>query len=131
VFSPVQAVLDNELGAMIRRFIRTPDISDAALTWDEMSSSRGGGHFLDSDHTVKACRDQLIPGVFQRQGRDDYEASGRRGAFEAARDRALAAIAAAPQGGVLNADQNREIAVLAAKADEHIVRVYQGAVQTI
>jgi trimethylamine---corrinoid protein Co-methyltransferase len=131
VFSPVQAVLDNEIGAMIRRFIRTPDISDEALNWGEMSSIRVGGHFLDSDHTVKGCRDQLIPGVFQRQGRDDYEASGRRGAFEAARDRALAAIDAAPEGGVLNADQNREIAALAAKADEHIVRVYQGAVQTI
>jgi hypothetical protein len=80
---------------------------------------------------VKECRDQLIPTVFQRDDRDDYEASGRRGAFEAARDRALAAIESAPPGGVLSADQNREIAALAAKADEHIVRVYQGAVQTI
>ena len=60
VFSPVQAVLDNEIGAMIRRFIRTPEITDASLNWGEMSSIRVGGHFLDSDHTVKECRDQLI-----------------------------------------------------------------------
>ena len=131
VFSPVQAVLDNEIGAMIRRFIRSPEITDASLNWDEVSAIRVGGHFLDSDHTVKECRDQLIPSVFQRDGRDDYEASGRRGAFEAARDRALAAIDAAPPEGVLSIDQNREIADLAAKADTHIVRVYQGAVQTI
>ena len=131
VFSPVQAVLDNEIGAMMRRFIRTPEITAETLNWDEISSIRVGGHFLDSDHTVKGCRDQLIPGVFQRQGRDDYEAADRRGAFEVARDRALAAIAAAPQEGVLSPEQNREIAALAAKADEHIVRVYQGAVQTI
>ena len=131
VFSPVQAVLDNEIGAMMRRFIRTPEITGETLNWDEMSSIRVGGHFLDSDHTVKGCRDQLIPRVFQRQGRDDYEASDRRGAFEVARDRTLAAIAAAPQEGVLSPEQNREIAALAAKADEHIVRVYQGAVQTI
>lgn len=131
VFSPVQAVLDNEIGAMTRRFIRTPRIDAETLNWDEMSSIRVGGHFLDSDHTVKSCRDQLIPGVFLRQGRDDYEADGRRGAFEQARDRALAAIAAAPEQGVLSEERNREIAALAARADEHIVRVYQGAVQVI
>jgi len=131
VFSPVQAVLDNEIGAMMRRFIRTPRIGADDLNWDEMAAVAVGGHFLDSDHTVKSCRDQLMPGVFMRQGRDDYEASGRRGAFEVARDRALAAIAAAPEAGVLCPDQNHEIAALAAKADEHIVRVYQGAVETI
>lgn len=73
----------------------------------------------------------MIPSVFQREGRDDYEASGRRAAFDVARDRALAAIAAAPEEGVLSEDQNREIAALAARADDHIVKVYQGAVQTI
>ncbi len=131
VFSPVQAVLDNEIGAMIRRFIRTPEINADTLNWDEISSVAAGGHFLDSGHTVKGCRDQLIPAVFRRDGRDDYEASGRRGAFEAARERALAAIAAAPPEGVLSQEQNREIAALTARADEHIVRVYQGAVQVI
>ena len=131
VFSPVQAVLDNEIGAMIRRFVRPPETTPESLNWDEISSVALGGHFLDSDHTVKQCRDQLIPSVFQRVGRDEYEAAGRRGAFEAARDRALAAIAAAPPEGVLSAEQNREIADLAARADTHIVEVYQGAVQTI
>jgi trimethylamine:corrinoid methyltransferase-like protein len=131
VFSPVQAVLDNEIGAMIRRFIRTPEISEDSLNWDEMCKIRVGGHFLDSDHTVAGCRDQFIPRVFQRMGRDDYEASGRRGAFDEARDQALAAIAAAPEQGVLSADQTSEIAALAKAADKHIVEVYQGRVDTI
>jgi trimethylamine---corrinoid protein Co-methyltransferase len=131
VFSPVQAVLDNEIGAMVRRFIRTPRVDDSALNWDGISSVAAGGHFLDSNHTVAACRDQLLPQVFLRQGRDDYEASERRGAFETARDKALAAIRSAPEGGVLDALQTREIAQLAARADRHIVEVYQGAVQVI
>ncbi len=75
--------------------------------------------------------DQLSPGVFLRQGRDDYEKSGRRSAFDTARDAALAAIAAAPEEGVLNEAQLREIAVLAAHADEHIVAAYAGAVEVI
>jgi trimethylamine:corrinoid methyltransferase-like protein len=89
-----------------------------------------GGHFLDSDHTVSACRDQLIPRVFQRMGRDDYEASGRRTALDAAREAALSAIEAAPPSH-LSEDQAREIAALTRAADRHIVEVYQGAVETI
>ncbi len=131
VFSPVQAVLDNEIGAMMRRFLRSPRIDAASLNWDEMSSVAAGGHFLDSMHTVAACRDQMIPTIFQRQNRDDYEAANRHGAFEAARDRALAAIASAPPEGMLSDVQNREIAVLTARADTHIVEVYRGAVETI
>ena len=131
VYSPVQAVLDNEVGTMLRRFIRSPKIDDAALNWDELSSIRVGGHFLDSDHTVANCRDQIIPKVFLREGRDDYEKSDRRGAFEVARDAALASIANAPEAGVLSEDQNREIAQLAAAADKHIVEVYSHAVEII
>lgn len=131
VFSPVQAVLDNEMGRMMRRFTRPLQIDEASLNWQEMLEVAVGGHFLDSDHTVQGCRDQLVPDVFQRVGRDDYEASGRRTAFDVARDQALAAIDAAPAAGVLSEDQNREIAALAAAADKHIVEVYQGAVDTI
>lgn len=131
VFSPVQAVLDNEMGAMMRRFTRPPQVDADSLNWEEMLNVAVGGHFLDSDHTVAACRDQLIPQVFQRMGRDDYEASGRRTAFDAARAAALAAIAAAPEGGLLSAEQSREIADLTAAADRHIVEVYAGKVETI
>jgi trimethylamine:corrinoid methyltransferase-like protein len=131
VFSPVAAVMDNEIGAMMRRFIRKPDISDAALNWDEMMAIRAGGHFLDSAHTIASCRDQVIPGVFLRQGRDGYEKSGRRTAFDAARDQALQAIADAPEQGLLSSEQEAEIAGLAAHADIHIVAAYAGAVQVI
>lgn len=131
VFSPVQAVLDNEVGAMMRRFIRKPSLELEALNWDEMMKIRTGGHFLDSAHTIATCRDQLTPKVFKRQGRDDYEKGGRRTAFDEAREAALAAIAAAPEAGFLSEDQNREIAALAAHADEHIVAAYAGAVSVI
>jgi len=86
VFSPVQAVLDNDMGAMMRRFIRKPSLEKEALNWDELMQIRAGGHFLDSAHTIATCRDQLVPKVFKRQGRDDYEKSGRRTAFDEARE---------------------------------------------
>lgn len=131
VFCPVQAVLDNELGGMTRRFLRIPDVSDTALNFDEMLKVPVGGHFLDSDHTVAGCREQHTPSVFQRVGRDDYEALGRTGAFEIARDRALSAIGAAPENGLLSEAQNTEIALISAAADKHIVEVYAGKVDMI
>jgi len=121
VFSPVQAVLDNEIGAMLRKTLEPVVITDEALNWDEMLNVRAGGHFLDSPHTLAGCRDQYQPQAFLRQGRDDYEASGRRSAFEAARETALALITQAPEQGVLSEEQRREIAEAAAAADRHIV----------
>jgi trimethylamine:corrinoid methyltransferase-like protein len=131
VFSPVQAVLDNEIGAMMRRFIRKPSLELEALNWEAMMQIRAGGHFLDSAHTIATCRDQLQRKVFAREGRGDYEKSGRRTAFDTARDAALAAIAAAPEEGFLSEEQNREIAALAAHADVRIVDAYAGAVSVI
>jgi trimethylamine:corrinoid methyltransferase-like protein len=121
VFSPVQAVLDNEVGAMLRQFIRVPEVSDESLNWNEISSIRAGGHFLDSAHTLKYCREQLAPKAFLRQKRDGYEAAGRRTAFDQARDIALELIRNAPPEGLLGEDAKGEIAQLVADADRHIL----------
>ena len=123
VFSPVQAVLDNEIGAMLRRFIEVPDVSDESLNWDQVSTIGTGMHFLDSAHTLKHCRDQLSPKAFLRQGRDYYEASGRRTAFDQARDMALELIRNAPEDGLLGEDATREIAQVVADADRQILAV--------
>ena len=134
VFSPVQAVLDNEVGAMLRRFIQVPQVTDADLNWEELSSIRVGGHFLDSPHTLKHCREQLAPQAFIRQDRDSYEASGRRTAFDQAREIALHAILNAPPQGVLGEDANRDIADVIATADRQILSAaaaHKGAVEVI
>ena len=131
VFSPVQAVLDNEIGSMLRRFIRAPEVCDAAFNWDEVSNIRIGGHFLDSPHTISVCRDQVIPDVFLRDDRGDYEKSGRRTAFDAAREKALLLIKRAPEEGMLSEDQNVEITKLQRHADKHIVAAYSGKVDVI
>ena len=134
VFSPVQAVLDNEVGAMMRQFIRAPEVSDDALNWDEISAIRTGGHFLDSTHTLKFCRDQFSQKAFVRQDRDGYEAAGRSAAFERARDMALTSIRNAAPDGMLGDDANRDIAQLVTDADRHILgaaAAHTGAVSVI
>ena len=131
VFSPVQAVLDDEVGAMIRKALTPPEVSPEAMNFDEVFGIRVGGHFLDSAQTLALCREQHVPGVFLRQGRDDYEKSGRRTAFDAARERALSLIAAAPEEGWLSEEQRAEIADVVAAGTRVVVEANSGAIEVI
>jgi trimethylamine:corrinoid methyltransferase-like protein len=121
VFSPVQALLDNELGAMQRRYLRVPEVSDETMNWQEVPAIRPGGHFLESKQTLEHCRDQFVPRAFLREGRDDYEASGRRTAFDRAREICLDLMHRPWPEGLPNEDARREMAEVVAAADRHIV----------
>lgn len=131
VFSPVQAVLDDEIGAMLRRQLTPPRVDEAAMNWDEVLGIRTGGHFLDSAQTLALCREQHRPAVFQRMGRDDYEKTGRRTAFDAARDRALSLIAEAPDEGYLDAEQRREIAAIVTAGERAVIEATSGRMAVI
>ncbi len=121
VFSPVQAVLDNELGAMMRRYIQVPEINDENLNWAEVPTIRAGGHFLDSGHTLKYCRTQHTPSAFLRQDRDGYEAAGRRSAFDQARDICLDMLARPAPSGLPDEAAVSEMADVVAAADKFIL----------
>jgi trimethylamine:corrinoid methyltransferase-like protein len=56
VFSPIQAIIDSELGAMQKAWMRTPEVNDETLAWDLMMDVPQGGHFLANEHTLKHCR---------------------------------------------------------------------------
>jgi trimethylamine:corrinoid methyltransferase-like protein len=77
-FSPIQAIIDNELGAMQRAWLHTPQIDDETLAWELMLEVTQGGHFLANEHTLKHCRDVFEPSTFLKLARDPYEESGRR-----------------------------------------------------
>ncbi|HGG05192.1 MAG TPA: hypothetical protein ENK28_07020 [Aliiroseovarius sp.] len=121
VFCPVQAVLDDEAGGYLRGLTHSPEISDATMNWDQVRGIGIGAHFLDSPHTLAECRSQFRPKVWQRQGRDDYDKGGRVGAWEAARDKALALIAADLPPGLPDAATCREIEQVVGAADQDII----------
>ncbi len=121
VFSPVQAVLDNELGSMVRRYIQVPEINDENLNWNEVPTIRAGGHFLDSAHTLKYCRTQHNPAAFLRQDRDGYEAADRRTAFDQAREICLDMMARPAPSGLPDETAVGEMADVVAAADKYIL----------
>ncbi|MCP4183299.1 MAG: hypothetical protein GY761_08265, partial [Hyphomicrobiales bacterium] len=88
----------------------------------------------DSPHTLKHCRQQHSPQIFQRTDRDGYEKGARAGAFEAARDKAIALINAPPPEGLPDENQCNEIADIVARADRDIIgkaQAHQGPREVI
>ncbi|MCB1350680.1 MAG: trimethylamine methyltransferase family protein [Maritimibacter sp.] len=120
MFCPVQAVLDDELGAYLRALIQTPEVDEAEFNWEELKEIGISGHFLASDQTLALCRTQYRPQVFRRDRRDDYDKADRYSAWEAARDRARALIAADLPDGLPDDHARAEIARLRARADDEI-----------
>lgn len=120
VFSPVQAVIDNDLAAMLRRYLATPQVDDGSLNWDEMLNVPMGGHFLASEHTLENCRTQLPSYSFVSQARDTYEESGGREALGNARDICRALVNRDRPQGLPDDDQLREMAQIVAAADRHL-----------
>ena len=84
VFSPVQAILDNEIGGMLNKFLQASLVDDESTAWDLLSNIEPGGNFLADEHTVRHCRSMYMPKVFQREDRDSFEAANRRDVMDTA-----------------------------------------------
>jgi len=121
VFSPIQAILDSELGAMQRAWMRTPEVNDETLAWDLMMQVTQGGHFLANDHTLKHCRDVFEPAAFLKLARDPYEAAGRRSEIDNARAIYDRLMRRDPPPGLPGEDAVAEINRIVAAADKAIL----------
>lgn len=121
VFSPVQAVIDNELGAMQRAWLHTPEIDDEALAWELMLEVPQGGHFLANEHTLKYCRDVFAPSAFLKLARDPYEEAGRRTELENAMAIFDRLMSRTVPPGLPDADAVAEMAKVVAAADRAIL----------
>jgi trimethylamine:corrinoid methyltransferase-like protein len=121
VFSPIQAIIDNELGAMQRAWLHTPPIDDETLAWELMLEVEQGGHFLANAHTLKHCRDVFQPSAFLKLARDAYEDAGRPTELDAARAVFDKLMARTPPPGLPDAGAVREMAEVVAAADRAIL----------
>jgi trimethylamine:corrinoid methyltransferase-like protein len=84
--SPVQLVIDEEVGRMLRRIAGGFELNEDTMAWEVLSKAEPGMHFLTQDHTVRHCREMFAPACFTRENREKWVAGGRRDLF----DRAMA-----------------------------------------
>jgi trimethylamine--corrinoid protein Co-methyltransferase len=80
----VQLVLDNEVFGMVRRTVMGINFDNETMAWEDLMNIEPGGHFLTTDHTLRHCRDGLLPINFTRVPRDSEEQKGSAGLVERA-----------------------------------------------
>ncbi len=85
-----QFVIDNEMLGMAMRAVRGIDVDDDTLAVDVIGRVGPGGHYLSDDHTLRYMRtEHYYPSdVFDRQGRDEWEADGETDAWLRAKEAA-------------------------------------------
>jgi trimethylamine--corrinoid protein Co-methyltransferase len=70
-------VLSDELVALADTLMKGIAISDETLMLDEIHNVGPGGHFMDTDQTLKRFRDFWYPGLLDRSRREAWLAEGK------------------------------------------------------
>jgi trimethylamine--corrinoid protein Co-methyltransferase len=93
VYSIVELLLDAEVFSLVRSMTDGVPDADEDLALEVIEEVGPGGHFLGQAHTLRHMRDQWRPGFFGREAWEEWDAAGRPGPTERARERALAILA--------------------------------------
>jgi trimethylamine:corrinoid methyltransferase-like protein len=117
--SPVQLAVDNEVFGMVRRMIANITFDDESLAWADLLAAEPGCNFLTAEHTLRHCRDGLMPINFTRMTREDWNKNGQADLVARAVGycKDLLAKAAPPN---LPENVNREMDAIVARADKQL-----------
>lgn len=88
-FSFAQAVIDNEIAAMIKRVVSGISVTDELLAVDVIKKVGIGGHFLNQRHTLNHLeKEQARPRIMDRRPRGAWEKAGAKDMYQAANQKA-------------------------------------------
>jgi trimethylamine--corrinoid protein Co-methyltransferase len=111
-----ELVIDNQLIAMIRKFVAGVPVSDETLATDVIHEVGPGGEFLSHEHTLRHMAESSRPALFDRRVREEWLELG--GSDLATRARAEASrVLAQHQIEPLSAEVTAEIRQIVERAD--------------
>ena len=84
--SPAQLIIDDQLIALLKEYVRGVHVDDDYLAIDEIVAAGIGGSFVHSKHTLRHCRDYVEPGLFRFQLQQTWEAEGEKDLYARAVD---------------------------------------------
>ena len=90
VFSLVELVLDAEIFGLVAHMAQPLVVNAETVAEDLISEVGPHGDYLAEEHTVEHMRELWMPRMFERGPWEDWEAAGRPGALERARQRVRA-----------------------------------------
>ena len=107
--SPAQAVIDNEILAYVRRYLRGVEVDEDTLALDVSRDVGIAGSFLAEEHTLRHCRSEFFePALLYRGRRADWTDGGSRSLHERAEEKAERLMAQTVSSG-LTEDQTAEL----------------------
>lgn len=68
----------NETIGLVKKLLQGVAINEEELALEVIDRVGPGGHFLSDEHTVRHCRDNWIPQLFDRQNREGWEEDGKQ-----------------------------------------------------
>ena len=88
-FSPAQAVIDNEIIAYTKRFLKGFEVNDETLGVDLIRQVGISGSFLEQGHTAQHFRSELfMPELLCRHPREEWEIQGSKDLGRVAEEKA-------------------------------------------
>lgn len=112
-----QLVMDNEFARMVRHAVGGVPVTDELLGVDDIREVGPFGDFLSLDSTLRHMRAQSQPRLLDRRVREDWEASGAQGAYDAAKE-AAKQILEEHHPEALPADVTAQIDAVVSEAEE-------------
>ena len=119
--SPMQLVIDDEIMAIARRWVRGIDVSENSLAVDVIRNVGPRGQFLSEEHTLSNLRtgELVTTDIFERDGRALWEEKGSRNLEQKAREKGLALLAK-HKVPPLPVEAQRELAAIVKSADRDL-----------
>jgi trimethylamine--corrinoid protein Co-methyltransferase len=84
--SPIQLVIDDQLIAVLKEYVRGVHVDDEFLAVDEIMAAGIGGQFVKRKHTLRHCRDFMEPSLFHFKLQQTWEAEGEKDLYQRAVD---------------------------------------------
>jgi trimethylamine--corrinoid protein Co-methyltransferase len=123
-FSPLQLIVDDEIAGALQRLGQLQGeltLKESSTAWEDILAVAPGGHFLETEHTLRHCREAFLPRLFLRQSRDAWSSGGERSLIDRAGDRYRDLLAAAGQPEIAPGKID-EMEGIVAEADRALVR---------
>ncbi|OQY08351.1 MAG: hypothetical protein B6I22_01005 [Desulfobacteraceae bacterium 4572_123] len=116
-----QIVVDNEIAEACKRIRDGIDMSEAKNYFEDIKEVKPGGHFLEQQNTLEACRSPefFMPALCDRNTFDRWVELGRPDIYDRARER-VEEILASPSKNPLPDDVIGKLEDLIRKADEEL-----------
>jgi trimethylamine--corrinoid protein Co-methyltransferase len=121
--SNLQLVIDDELIGTLRKLIQEVEVSDESLAAEVIAEVGSGGHFLDTEHTLKHFRNVYRPKIFSQMQLEKWQSEGAKSLNDRAKERLHSILREGPEEPLLPEETVMELDSIVQKADRELVQL--------